>query len=135
MKLDGIEVKGETANTKERFLLPGGTPIEKGTVSAQRITISGIVDGKALINFRINWYCNLDIDADWDLRRSGWRLLLEGETPIDMSITFPLPAEQVSPAMAAITAYRVINAVPYVCAAEPGIRTTIELPTIAPKMA
>jgi 2,4-diaminopentanoate dehydrogenase len=36
--------------------------------------------------------------------------------------------------MAAITAYRVINAVPYVCAAEPGIRTTADLPNIAPRM-
>jgi 2,4-diaminopentanoate dehydrogenase len=135
LTLDTIEVSGETANACERFLLPGGTPIEKGTVAAQRITISGMIKGNAVIRYRLNWYCVTSVDKDWDLRRSGWRVLVEGETPIDVNVTFPVAADKVSPAMAGITAYRVINAVPYVCAAEPGIRTTIDLPNIAPRMA
>jgi 4-hydroxy-tetrahydrodipicolinate reductase len=134
LPLEGFDVFGETANAKERFLLPGGTPIEKGTVAAQRISVFGMRGGKPIIRYRINWYCTTKVDADWDLRRSGWRLLIEGETPIDVSITFPVAGDQVSPAMAAITAYRVINAVPHVCAAAPGIRTTADLPNIYPKM-
>jgi hypothetical protein len=134
LPLDGFEVFGETANAKERFLLPGGTPIEKGTVAAQRISVSGMRNGKAIIRYRLNWYCITDVDKDWDLRRSGWRLLIEGETPIDVSVTFPVAGDRVSAAMAAITAYRVINSVPYVCAAAPGIRTTVDLPSIVPKM-
>jgi len=39
-----------------------------------------------------------------------------------------------SPAMAGLTAFRVLNAVPFVCASEPGIRTTAELPNIVPKL-
>jgi 2,4-diaminopentanoate dehydrogenase len=134
LTLDGLDVFGETANARERFLLPEGTPIEKGTVAAQRITVSGMRNGKAIIRYRLNWYCVTDVDKDWDLRRSGWRVLIEGETPIDVNVTFPIAADKVSPAMAGITAYRVINAVPYVCAAEPGIRTTNDLPSIAPRM-
>jgi hypothetical protein len=134
LPLDGFEVHGETAGTTERFLLPGGTPIEKGTVGAQRITVSGMRNGKPIIRYRLNWYCTVKIDQDWELRRSGWRLLIEGETPIEASITFPLPPQQVSAAMAAQTAYRVINAVPFVCAAPPGICTTAELPNIVPRM-
>jgi 4-hydroxy-tetrahydrodipicolinate reductase len=72
--------------------------------------------------------------VDWELRRSGWRILVEGETPIDVSVGFPIAADKVSGAMAAITAYRVINAVRYVCAAAPGIRTTADLPMIVPNM-
>lgn len=134
LPLDGFDLFGETANARERFLLPGGTPIEKGTVAAQRITVSGLRNGKPIIRYRLNWYCVTDVDEDWDLRRSGWRLLIEGETPIDVNVTFPLARDEVSPAMAAITAYRVINAVPYVCAAAPGIRTTADLPIIVPNM-
>jgi len=134
LPLDGFDVVGENANAKERFLLPGGTPIEKGTVAAQRVSISGIRNGKAIILYRLNWYCTTHVDADWDLRRSGWRLLIEGETPIDVNVTFPVAGERISPAMAAITAYRVINAVPFVCAAAPGIRTTADLPNIVPQM-
>jgi len=134
LKLDGFDVSGEMANAKERFLLSGGTPVEKGTVAAQRITVSGMRNGKPIIRYRLNWYCSTNVDRDWELRRSGWRLVIEGETPIDVSVTFPVAADKVSPAMAAITAYRVINAVPYVCAAAPGIRTTVDLPTVVPKM-
>jgi len=134
LPLDGFDVSGEAANAKERFLLSGGTPVEKGTVAAQRITVSGMRNGKPIIRYRLNWYCSTNVDKDWDLRRSGWRLLIEGETPIDVNVTFPVAGDKVSPAMAAITGYRVINAVPYVCAAAPGIRTTAELPTIVPKM-
>jgi len=132
--VDGFEVLGETASAKERFLLPGGTPIEKGTIAAQRICVSGMRKGKAIIRYRLNWYCTTSVDQDWDLRRSGWRLLIEGETPIDINVTFPVGRDQVSSSMAAITAYRVINAVPYVCAAAPGIRTTADLPNIVPRM-
>lgn len=134
LTLDKFDVSGEMANAKERFLLSGGTPVEKGTVAAQRITISGIRNGKTLIRYRLNWYCSTNVDQDWDLRRSGWRLLVEGDTPVDVNVTFPVSGDKLSPAMAGITAFRVINAVPYVCAAAPGIRTTAELPTIVPKM-
>lgn len=134
LTLDGFEVFGETANARERFLLPGGTPIEQGTVAAQRITIDGICSGRSRIRFRINWYCTTDIDQDWDLRASGWRLQLEGDTPMDVAIGFPVPKERVSPAMAGITAYRVVNAIPYVCAASPGIKTTTDMPVIVPKL-
>jgi len=134
--LDDMQVFGEMAGAKDRFLLPGGTPIEKGTLAAQRVTVAALKDGKPIIRFRVNWYTTKAIDQDWDLRPNGWRLVVEGETPIDINITFPLAVTdpQFSPAMAGITAYRVVNAAPYVVEAEPGIRTTAELPTIVPRM-
>jgi len=134
LPLDDVSVAGETANAKKRFLLPGGTPIEKGTVAAQRVTVSGMRAGKPIIRYRVNWYCTTEIDQEWELRGNGWRALIEGETPIDVSVSFPVPKERMSPAMAALTAYRVINSVPYVCAAAPGIRTTADLPNIVPRM-
>lgn len=134
LPLDDVSVAGETANANERFRLPGGTPIEKGSVAAQRVIVAGIRAGKPIIRYRINWYCTTDIDRDWELRGNGWRALIEGETPIDVSVSFPVPKERMSAAMAALTAYRVINSVPYVCAAAPGIRTTADLPNIVPRM-
>jgi len=134
LPLDDVSVAGETANARKRFVLPGGTPIEEGTVAAQRVTVSGMRAGKPIIRYRVNWYCTTEIDQDWELRGNGWRALIEGETPIDVSVSFPVPKERMSPAMAALTAYRVINSVPYVCAAAPGIRTTADLPNIVPRM-
>jgi 4-hydroxy-tetrahydrodipicolinate reductase len=132
--LDGIETMGENAHANERFVLPGGTPIEKGTIAAQRINVLGMLKGKPIIRYRINWYATKDIDQDWNLRENGWRLQIEGETPIDISVTFPVALDKAPAAMAALTAYSVINAVPYICAAPPGIRTTAELPILVPRM-
>ncbi|MFT5483792.1 MAG: hypothetical protein ACI9GW_002451 [Halieaceae bacterium] len=132
--LDGFEVFGETANARERFLLPGGSPIEGGTVAAQRITVSGVANGKSVIRFRLNWYCTLDIDQDWDLRGNGWHVLALGEAPVSAYISFPVEKERMSNAMGSLTAYRVLNAVPYVCAATAGIKTSMDLPFIVPKI-
>jgi 4-hydroxy-tetrahydrodipicolinate reductase len=132
--LDDITVFGEMAGAKERFLLPGGTPIEQGTMAAQRITIAGLRGGEQLILYRVNWYATKQVDQDWDLRENGWRLVIEGETPIEINVTFPVSGAKLSPAMAGITAYRVVNAVPYIVEAAPGIRITSELPAIVPRM-
>ena len=134
VELDETVVEGEMANARQRFLLPGGTPIEAGTVAAQRITVTAMRDGKPFLRFRLNWHTTLDIDADWDMSLTGWRVLLEGETPIEADIRFPVSPERWSPAMAEITANRVINAAPFVCEARAGICTTIDLPTIVPDM-
>lgn len=134
IKLDDFDVIGETAGAREAYVLPGGTQMGKDTVAAMRITVEGIKNGKPIIRYRLNWYANRNIDQDWDLRESGWRLLMEGENPIEMIITFPVSPENYSPAMAGNTGFRVLNAIPFVCAAEPGIRTTADLPNIVPNM-
>ena len=132
--LDRIEVEGETANANNRFLLPGGTPIEKGHIAATRVTITAFRDDRPFLRFRINWHTTLDIDTDWEMRKTGWRAVVQGATPIEAEITFPVSPQRWSPAMAENTANRVINSVPYVCAAEPGIRTVADLPTVVPHL-
>lgn len=132
--IEEMAVIGETANARQRFLLPGGTPIEAGTVAVQRITVTAMRDAKPFLRFRLNWHTTLDLDADWEMRQTGWKVRIDGETPLDAEITFPVSAERWSPAMAELTANRVINAVPYLCEAPPGICTTIDLPMIVPEM-
>jgi 4-hydroxy-tetrahydrodipicolinate reductase len=133
--LDEITIGGETANAAETFTLPGGTTIEAGMVGAQRISIRAIHKGQPLITFRINWYATTTIDQDWRLRSSGWRIEIEGDTPIIAEIAYPdMTPEAYSHAMAGLTGYRVINAIPAICAAAPGIRTSIEMPLITPRL-
>ena len=104
--------------------------IADGTIAAQRITISGMRGGKPALRFRANWYCSADIDEDWGLRESGWRVRVEGDTPLDVSITFPVAPENYAAFTPGLTAHRAVNAVPVVCEAPPGIRTTVDLPHI-----
>jgi 4-hydroxy-tetrahydrodipicolinate reductase len=104
--------------------------IEGGTVAAQRTTISGMLKGRALLSFSANWYCTTEIDTDWDLRPTGWHVQVEGDTPLDIQIRMPVPLERWAEVSPNLTAHRPVNAIPYVCAAPPGIRTTVDLPQI-----
>jgi 4-hydroxy-tetrahydrodipicolinate reductase len=129
LPLDSIDAKGEVGVARRDIQIAAGV-IERGTVAAQRTTITGMRNGKALLSFSANWYCSKDIDADWDLRPNGWHIEVDGDTPLDIDVRFPVPAERWAEVSPNLTAHRPINAIPYVCAAEPGIRTTVDLPQI-----
>jgi hypothetical protein len=129
LPLDAIEAKGEVATARSDIPIVAGL-IKAGTVAAQRTTISGMRAGKPLISFSPHWYCSTKIDADWALRPTGWRMEVEGDTPLDIDIRFPVPAERWAEVSPNLTAHRPVNAIPYVCAAAPGIRTTVDLPQI-----
>lgn len=131
----GIEIDawtgvGENSAARNRVEIAAGT-IEAGTVAAQRITISGMRNGKPVLRFRANWYCSRDIEhTDWELRESGWRIRVEGDTPLDVSIVFPVKPEDYAAFTPGLTGHRAVNAVAAVCEAPPGIRTTVDLPQV-----
>jgi hypothetical protein len=106
--------------------------IEAGTVAAQRMEVAGMRGGRPFMRFRANWYLTTDLDPAWELRETGWHLSLEGDLPLEVAIGFPVPPEEWSATSPGVTAHRPVNAVPAVCAAEPGIRTIVDLPQIIP---
>jgi hypothetical protein len=131
MPLDRVDIQGECGTARDTTRIAAGV-IEKGTVAAQRITISGIRRDRRLMRMRLNWYCSRDVDQQWELQQTGWRMQVEGDVPLDVSIRFPVAMEQFAAMSPGLTAHRAVNAVPFVCAAAPGIRTTAELPQIIP---
>jgi len=135
LPFDKVEASGETAVAANRIPLSQGAFIEKGTVAAQRITVAGMRDGKPLLRFRANWYCATDIEPAWHLGETGWRMVVEGDTPLDVHIHFPRTADPVAVQMAGLTAHGAVNAVPYVCVAAPGILTVSDLPRVVAKLA
>lgn len=135
LPVDKFEAVGEMSAARNTVKIAAGT-IEKGTVGAQRITITGLRAGKPVMCFRANWYCTRDIEhQDWNLRESGWRVRIEGDTPLDVNITFPVTPEEYPRFTPGLTAHRAVNAVPAVCEAAPGIRTTVDLPNIVAQFA
>jgi 2,4-diaminopentanoate dehydrogenase len=135
MGIDKFETRGEFALANSPLTLPGGAVIEKGTVAAQRITVAAIRHGKPVLQFRANWYCSRDIDQNWELNANGWRVSVEGDTPMNVDITFPRSAtESYADQMSGLTAHPAVNAIPYVCEAAPGIRSNMDLPPIVPKL-
>ena len=101
-------------------------------MAAQRNTIIGRSDGVDVIHFPAHWYCTPDVDPEWELRPTGWRVQVQGDAPFDVDLTFPIPLDDLASFTPAYTANRPVNAIPYVCAAAPGILSTTDLPPITP---
>ncbi len=131
--IDSWDAFGELSAAKSDTHIAAGL-IPAGTVGAQRITISGMKDGKPRLKFRANWYCTTDIEDDWGLRESGWKVVVEGDTPMEMAITFPCSEEDYPKITPGFTGHRAVNAVAAVCAAAPGIRTTVDLPQVVARL-
>lgn len=131
LPVERAEVQGEFAYVRERTSIAAGI-LEAGTVAAQRITVAWLNRGKPVLRFRATWYCTTDLDRSWDLRDTGWRLTVDGDAPLDVTIRFPVAAEDAAAVYPSYTANRAVNAVPWLCEAPAGIRTTADLPQIVP---
>jgi len=42
-----------------------------------------------VLRFCATWYCTADLDLSWDVRATGWHVLVEGNAPLDIDIRFP----------------------------------------------
>ncbi len=132
--LDSLERSGEVATALRDVEIAAGM-IKKGTVAAQRMTVAGIRNGKALMRFTATWYCTTEIDKNWELR-NGWRVMVDGDASMTLDLQFPpMPPEVMAETTPGYTANPAVNSVPYVIAAKPGIRTTSDLPTIVATLA
>jgi hypothetical protein len=116
---------------------PLATPvgvIDAGTVAAQRFTWEGTVDGEAVITVRVNWLMGeADLDPPWTLGEQRFEVEIAADPPL--AVTFhglhpPMVGERAEIGLTG-PAMHCVNAIPYVVAAEPGIKTYLDLPIIA----
>lgn len=120
---------GEVAAARKDTTIVAGE-IKAGTAAAQRATLVGRSGGVDVVSFTPYSYCTKDVEPAWDLRPIGWRVRVRGDAPFDVEVALPVPLDDLSAYTPAYSANRPVNAIPYVCAAAPGIVTTEDLPTI-----
>lgn len=134
LPLDEVTAEGELAVVKEDVRIAAGV-LKAGTVGGQRITMTGMRNGKALMQMRLNWYCTKELDKQWELLGNGWRVQVLGDTPLDVSLAFsPIADEDMAATTPGYTAHRAVNAVHAVCAAAPGICTTGEMQQVITRL-
>ncbi|HEB90806.1 MAG TPA: dihydrodipicolinate reductase [Deltaproteobacteria bacterium] len=117
-------------------------PIEPGLVAAQRFTWQGTVRGEPVISVHTNWFMGEEgFDPGWSFGPEGERFEVEITGDPSPKVIFrgwhPESIEQGlkrNPGIVA-TAIHVVSAIPYVCRAEPGIRTYLDLPLVAGRAA
>ncbi|MBL8778884.1 MAG: hypothetical protein JNK12_23335 [Acidimicrobiales bacterium] len=134
---DEKRVVHETAVATAPIDTPVGV-LETGTVAAQRFRWQGTVDGQPVITAAVNWLMGEEhLDPPWDFGPEGQRFEIAFDADPPLSVTFhgihPATLDEGIERNAGIvaTAMHCVNAVPYVCAAEPGIKTYLDLPLIA----
>jgi hypothetical protein len=134
-KLDGIRETYEKRITERRLEVAAGV-IEAGSVGAVRFETIGVVGGRdAIVIEHVNRMAP-DLAPEWPTaaRDGTYRIAFDGEPSLTCELTLGSPRDFSAQGMIA-TALRVVNAIPYVCEAAPGLVTSAELPTTLPRFA
>jgi hypothetical protein len=113
-------------------------PIEPGLVAAQRFTWQATVRGEPVITVRTNWFMGeAGFDPAWTFGPEGERFEVEVKGDPSSKVSFhgwhPESIEAGLERNSGIvaTANHGVSAIPYVCRAEPGIKTYLDLPLVA----
>ncbi|WP_319446639.1 MULTISPECIES: diacylglycerol kinase [unclassified Mycobacterium] len=107
--------------------------IAKGTAAALRFEVRGMKDGKVAVVLEHVTRLRDDLRPDWPqpAREGGsYRIELTGEPSYALDLCLSSPNGDHNHAGLVATAARVVNAIPEVVAAPPGIRTTLDLPLV-----
>ncbi|WP_030164862.1 dihydrodipicolinate reductase [Spirillospora albida] len=101
--------------------------VRRGSVAAARWTVSGLAGGRPVITIEVVHKADAARIPDWG--PPGYAVRVHGRP----SITLTTGEDWVTSGVAAAASHAV-NAIPVVCAAEPGIRTYLDLPLVTGRM-
>jgi hypothetical protein len=123
----------EMAVTTKALDTPVGV-LEAGTVAAQRFTWEATANGKVVITVRVNWLMGeADLDPPWTLGEQRFEVEFDADPPLLTAfhgLHPPVIGEHPEIGLTG-PAMHCVNAIPYVCEADPGIKTYLDLPIIA----
>ena len=125
LELDEITEAHEVIRADEDVTIASGT-VEAGTISGMRFEIKGIVDGEERVV--VEHVTRLrDEDAPHWPEGEGYRILVEGEPNLKLELRLSSDVGDHNHAGCLATAMHVVNAVPAVVAADPGVLTLLDL--------
>jgi hypothetical protein len=104
--------------------------IEAGTISAQRIAYTAVVDGRHALTIEHITRLGADQAPEWPTGR-GWKVTVEGQPSMVLESHIAIHGEEDETDQGCLgTAMHAVHAIAPVCAAKPGIRTFLDLPMI-----
>jgi 2,4-diaminopentanoate dehydrogenase len=115
-----------------------GRPIQTGSVAGLDVRWEALQDEEAVIELHQRWVMSSDIEPSWTVQH-GWVIEVSGDPRIRVKLEVWPDTEDLGSLTTSdfhaigmkLTAAPLVNAIPYVCAAEPGLRTYTDLPTIS----
>jgi hypothetical protein len=124
LRIDGIGFRADFAAADDDTDF-GFMTVAKGRIAGFRGTISGLKDGRSVIECRFVWKLGSAMTPDWPVT-DGYVIEIEG----DPGVRCKIEALDGHLDGAVTTAMPVVNAIPAVCAAPPGIVNQMDLPLV-----
>jgi hypothetical protein len=132
VELDEIRETYDRVLTPRRLEVACGV-IDEGTVGAVRFETIGVVDGHdAIVIEHVNRMA-ADLAPDWPTaeRDGTYRVLVDGSPSLSCDFVLGRPGSASAEGMIGTT-MRIVNAVPFVCDAAPGLVSSLDLPLTLP---
>ena len=135
--LDDVRCSVEFAHATEDVDIEG-RPVQVGQVAGIQTTWQGVVEGRPVIEASVRWTITTDLEPDWPVA-SAHIIEIFGTPKITVQMEFlpedlTLPMEELLSTGFIVTALPVVNAIPAVVAARPGIVTYADLPPITARL-
>jgi hypothetical protein len=114
----------------ERPIRIGAHMVEVGTMAALRFEVQGIVGGKAAIV--VEHVTRLDdaLAPEWPTGNGSYRVVIKGVPVIRCELEFEDERGDHAVGGVLLTATRLVNAIPAVCRARPGLLSALDLPLV-----
>ena len=135
IEIDDITESVEQEPAPEAFDIAAGH-VPKGSVAALRFEIRGMVKGKPAIVIEHVTRLREDLRPEWPRpaqKGGSYRVEIVGEPSYAVDICPTSRKGDHNHAAIVAAAGRIVNAIPVVVAAPPGIRTTLDLPLVTGK--
>jgi hypothetical protein len=131
VELDRLEEVHERRGASETFDIGLGT-IEKGTMEALRFEVQGIVGDRPAIVVEHVTRLRDDAAPDWPAQHGSgsYVIRVEGRPSLECELKFEGPDGDHNTGGLIATAMRLLNAIPAVCDAPPGVLSTLDLPLV-----
>jgi 4-hydroxy-tetrahydrodipicolinate reductase len=126
LQLDAVGETHEILRADEDITIASGT-VEKGTISGMRFEIIGMAGGEERIVVEHVTRLRDEDAPDWP-QGSGYRIQIEGEPHVKIELELSSDLGDHNPAGCLATAMHVVNAIPSVVRADPGVLTMLDLP-------
>ncbi len=107
-------------------------PVKAGTVGARRLVRTGFEKGVERMRFAQIMYVTQDVEPAWDIGETGWRVRVKGDASMDVDLKFHVTLDEMAEYTPPLTGNPPVNAIPFVCAARPGLLRTGDLPPLVP---
>jgi hypothetical protein len=126
VEIDEVQYRRDVAVTDDALEIAAGT-IDPGTVAAMKMVFDGIVHGRRAISLELVWRVSSDIAPEWPSGGSRWIVHVDGDPTVDSEIALATSTDA-GRATSLSVATLLVNSMPTVIAAEPGLLDNLTIP-------